>query len=326
MARFSRTHKVCIVNEKGGCGKTTCVVNIAHEFAMRGVRVLIVDMDKQRDATDTLLSAPQPAPKRTVADLVRGQARPLDLVTPSPRVVAIESESNGSIDVIPAHPFQHTLEKELQLGFREQAVLSSLDERGQADPQAKSEIQAALELSCFKRFRDQIETVNGHYDLVLFDTPGNPGLLTNLALSASDWALTVIQPSGFDVKGIGQLRETLRLVRELINPRLRLVGCLLNGVRPGSLVAKHWNAQIGQAFGSEAQFQATIPHSVRFAECANRNITIFEHPGQGTASLQEVFRRIVAEMLEKGEQQIQRDAEQMLSDWGETERRKAGNE
>ena len=78
-------------------------------------------------------------------------------------------------------------------------MLSSIGKSGKVNASRRTERRAALELAHYAKFRELIESVNGHFDLVLFDTPGNPGLLTNLALSASDWALAVMRPSGFDV-------------------------------------------------------------------------------------------------------------------------------
>ncbi len=101
---------------------------------------------------------------------------------------------------------QHTTELELQLTLGERAALQALNESGKVDHQRKAQIQAALELALYKQFRQRMDAVNGRYDVVLFDTPGNPGLLTNLALSASEWAMAVTQPSGYDVKGIGQIK------------------------------------------------------------------------------------------------------------------------
>ncbi len=327
MVRFPRTHRVCIVNEKGGCGKTTCLVNIAHEFANRGSRVLVVDMDKQRDATDTLLpdALRGSANVRTVADVLIGGS---DAGAAAMQVDKEESAArfNGNLFLIPAHEHQHATELEIQLGLGEQAALRAMDQAGHVDRQRKAEIQAALELDLYDQFRKRMDAINGRYDVVLFDTPGNPGLLTNLALAASEWALAVTQPSGYDVKGIGQLKKTLTLVRQAVNPGLRLVGCILNGVQARTRVARRWNEQISRAFGNAAQFQSTVPRSVRFEECADENITVFENDRPGTERLRESFRHIVSEMIAKGEGQLQAGMATTIEEKGVAEPAAAVNE
>ena len=315
MVRFPRTHRVCIVNEKGGCGKTTCLVNIAHEFANRGSRVLVVDMDKQRDATDTLLPAALRgnANVRTVADILIGGSDAKVAATQLDKV-GTAGRFGGNLSLIPAHEHQHATELQIQLDLGEQSALGAMDESGHVDRGQRTEIQAALELAFYSQFKQRMEAVNGHYDVVLFDTPGNPGLLTNLALSASEWALTVTQPSGYDVKGIGQLKKTLALVRQAVNPDLRLVGCILNGVQARTRVARRWNEQISRAFGSSAQFQSAVPRSVRFEECADENITVFENDRPGAERLRDAFRKIVSEMIAKGEDQLR--AEKTIDEGG----------
>jgi cellulose biosynthesis protein BcsQ len=299
---------------------------MAHEFANRGTRVLVIDMDKQRDATDTLL--PETLRKsdklNTTSDIV--------LLGVEAKAIAVCPDEHSehprfgsNLWVIPAHRHQHAAELDLQSQWTEEAVLSSIGKGGKVNARRRAERRAALELAHYAKFRKLIDSVNGQFDLVLFDTPGNPGLLTNLALSASDWALAVMRPSGFDVKGLGELKHTLSLVRGSVNPRLRLAGCILNEAEGRTKVAKRWNEQIARAFGSAAQFRASVPHSVRFEECAHEHRTVFEKDEPGTERLRESFRTIVSEMVQKGEDQIKAEAAESLKRWNE-EQLKAANE
>ncbi len=307
--RFPRTHKTVVLQEKGGVGKSTVAAMIAHEFTRRGLRVLTIDMDKQRDLTGMLLPAHLKESEQiyTVADLLLQNTDPASLIInvdegrESPRF-------NGLLSILPAHQHLHTCERKLLRRLTCQALLQCLDENGQYDEQLLEQTEFSLELGLYLNFREQINSLNGLFDLIIFDTPGNPGLLANLALAASDWALPVVRPSGFDMKGIRELASTLSYMQAQINPHLRVAGCVLNAIKKNSKNTIFWKREIKKAFGEDHQFTAVIPHSVRFEECATEELTLHELEKTDANALIEEFESLVQKMIDSGERQIREQA------------------
>jgi chromosome partitioning protein len=217
---------VAIVNQKGGVGKTTTAINLAAALALRGRRILVVDVDPQSNAT-TGLGLDRRAPGPSAYELMLGEASLREVV---------RSTRIGGLDCLPASPDLAGAEVELvRAPGRERRLAEAL---------------AGIEVA---------------YDLVLLDCPPSLGLVTlNALVAASDLAVPV-QCEYYALEGLGQLLETAERVCEALNPRLRISGFLLTMYDARTKLSGQVAREVRGHFG-ELVYGTVIPRSVRLSE------------------------------------------------------------
>jgi chromosome partitioning protein len=182
-----RTRIVAVANQKGGVGKTTTAVNLATAFAVRGRRVLVVDLDPQANAT-TGLGGSEDA-TATSYELLLGE---ITLAT------AIVSSAVPGLSLVPASPDLAAAEIELAARPRREFLLAQA-----------------------------LRTHVDGYDDVLIDCPPSLNLLTINALTAADRVLVPLQCEFYALAGLAQLMGTIERVQRSLNPRLALQGVVL---------------------------------------------------------------------------------------------------
>ncbi|MBK1840626.1 AAA family ATPase [Azospirillum sp. YIM B02556] len=181
---------LCAANQKGGVGKTTTCVNVAWLLSREGQRVLLVDCDPQANATVHLGVDPheREVVKETLTHALRS-TRPLrEFVTPV---------CDGAFDLLPSSISLAAADRELLRQPNGTLIL-----------------------------RAKLAQLAGHYDFVILDCPPHLGELTVSVLNAADQLLIPTQTEMLSLMGIPQLFETIAGVRELVNPRLRILGIL----------------------------------------------------------------------------------------------------
>tara|TARA_B100002019_G_scaffold267092_1_gene257936 strand:+ start:107 stop:1057 length:951 start_codon:yes stop_codon:yes gene_type:complete len=183
-----RARVVTVINQKGGVGKTTTVINIAAQIALRGFRVLVIDSDSQGNCA-TGLGVDKSKVKNTTRDLILSPETAID----SRHATAVEN--------------LHIIVGDGSLIGLEQEMMRHLGRE--------------------KRMKEALEPLLAHYDLVLIDTPPSLGLVTINALVASDGVLVPVQTEYFALEGLALLSGTIREVRSLLNERLGVDGVLL---------------------------------------------------------------------------------------------------
>lgn len=114
------------------------------------------------------------------------------------------------------------------------------------------------------------------YDVVLIDCPPALGLLTINALVAADQVLIPVQSEYFALEGLGQLLNTIQLVRQGLNPQLEILGVLLTMYNKRMVLSEQVQAEVAQHFGGKL-FDTVVPRNVRLAEAPSFGKTIFEH-------------------------------------------------
>ncbi len=180
----------CAANQKGGVAKTTTCVNVAWLLAIKKRRVLLIDCDPQANATVHLGIDPheRELAKATLTHALKA-TRPLrEFVTPV---------CDGAFDLLPASISLAATDRELLRQPNGTLIL-----------------------------RAKIAQLSGHYDYVVLDCPPHLGELTVSVLNAADQLLIPTQTEMLSMMGIPQLFETITGVRELVNPRLQILGIL----------------------------------------------------------------------------------------------------
>ncbi len=235
---------VAIANQKGGVGKTTTAINLSAACAMRGKKVLLVDLDPQSNSSISFIE-----PER-----VNGGAYELLTETERPWIDFIYETKVENLKIVPS---------KINLAKLEAKLLADFD-------------------AVFK-LRDRIEQIKHEYDLIFLDTPPTLGLLTVNALVAATYVLIPIQSSYFALEGTDDLLETIDKVRSRPNPELRLLGVLITLYDRRTTLSKDVEGQIRSVFGEKA-FKTVISRSVRLEESPAHRETIFTYAPESSGA------------------------------------------
>jgi len=243
---------LALTNQKGGVGKTTTAVNLGACLAEGGARVLLVDLDPQGNAT-------------TGVGIDRGsvKAGTYELLGGSGGAEAILATDVAGLDVLP----------------------STIDLAG-------AEVELVSAFSRETKLRQGLAGLRGEYDFVLIDSPPSLGLLTVNALAACDEVVVPIQCEYYALEGLGQLIRTLDLVRDGLNPSLRVGGVVLTMFDARTKLAEQVVAEVRRHFG-DAVFHSIIPRSVRLSEAPGFGKPIIRYDPSSRAATS--YRELAAE-------------------------------
>ena len=262
-ARPRRTRVMIVANQKGGVGKTTTTVNLAASLAQLGQRVLVIDLDPQGNASTALGVEHHRGVPSTYDLLVDG--RPLaEVISTCPDV--------KELAVVPATIDLAGAEIELvSVVARESRLLRALEAHARIGEQ------------------------DDRYDYVFVDCPPSLGLLTLNALVAGAEMLIPIQAEYYALEGLGQLLETVEMVKAHLNPALDVSTILVTMYDARTRLASGVADEVREHFGDQV-LRTTIPRSVRVSEAPSYGQTVMTYdPGSpGALSYLEAAREIVA--------------------------------
>lgn len=252
---------LCIVNQKGGVGKTTTAINLGACLARAGWRVLLVDLDPQGNATTGLGVNRAYVRVSTYDCLIRG--RPV-------REAALPTELEG-LDLLP----------------------SSADLAG-------AEVELVTEEGRERKLQEALSPVLSRYDLVLVDCPPSLGLLTLNGLVAADEALVPIQCEFYALDGIAQLVRTVDLVRQTLNPHLRIGAVVLTMYDGRTNLSEQVAAEVRAYFGDLVATTA-IPRSVRVAEAPSHGkpVMLYDPYSKGALAYEQLARELAPKLSER---------------------------
>ncbi|KKR84926.1 MAG: sporulation initiation inhibitor protein Soj [Candidatus Uhrbacteria bacterium GW2011_GWF2_41_16] len=248
-------HVISVVNQKGGVGKTTTSLNLAAFLADAGKFVLLIDLDPQANATSGL-GIDYASIEAGVYEGMLGLRRLRELILPT---------IHEGLKIIPATP-----------------ALSG----------AAIELVNAEEREHF--LRKALLEVRNDYDYVIIDNPPSLGLLTVNALTAAESVLIPVQAEYYALEGLGQLLGTVDLVRDQLNPDLKVMGAVITMYDTRTRLSKEVLQELYKFFPDKI-FRSVIPRSIRLAEAPSFGKTILGYDPSSKAA--KAYERLARELL-----------------------------
>lgn len=225
---------IAITNQKGGVGKTTTSINLAYFLAKAGKRVLLIDFDPQGNASSGL-GVDKSDLMVTMTDVIKGTSSLEQVIVP-------------------------TEYKNLFLAPTTSVL-------------ANTEVELAQTDKRFSRLKLAIDSLTTEFDFILIDSPPSLSLLTVNGLIASKYVLLPVQAEFYALEGLGQLLETMKLVRKGMNPNLELLGVLPTMLDSRTSLSTQVHNEIKRHFPGKV-FETTIPRNIRLAEAPSHGIPI----------------------------------------------------
>lgn len=248
-------HVVSIVNQKGGVGKTTTSLSLAAYLAHLGKFVLLIDLDPQANATSGLGVDYRSVPAGIYEGMI-GTHRMRDLIMPT---------AHDGLKLIPA-----------TLALAGAAVeLVTVEEREYC-------------------LRKGILEVRNDFDYVLIDNPPSLGLLTVNGLTAAESVLIPVQAEYYALEGLSQLLGTIDLVRERLNPDLKVMGAVITMYDSRTKLSREVLEELYRYFPNNI-FRSVIPRSIRLAEAPSFGKTILHY--DPTSKAARAYERFAHEFL-----------------------------
>jgi chromosome partitioning protein len=243
--RPSHRRVMAIANQKGGVGKTTSAVNMAAALALHGVRVLVIDLDPQGNAS-TAFSVPHQGEISSVYDVLIGE-RTLDEVTVPVAGIPNLWCAPATIDL------------------------------------AGAEIELVSVVAREWRLRRALGSITVDIDYVFIDCPPSLGLLTLNAMVAADEVMIPIQCEFYALEGLSQLLNNVQLVTSHLNPGLTVSTILLTMYDARTRLADQVAQEVRDHFG-ELVLDQVIPRSVRISEAPGfgQTVVTFDPASRGT--------------------------------------------
>ena len=244
LPRPERPRRLAISNQKGGVGKTTTTVNLAAGLARNGLKILVVDLDPQGNAS-TALGVEDREGTVSSYELLLGACTPEQVIQ--------RSTANGNLFCIPATIDLAAVEIELVSKVRREYRL-----RDALSPEFIKE---------------------AGFDYVFVDCPPSLGLLTTNALNAVEEVLIPIQCEYYALEGVNQLLKYITMVQHQLNPQLHISAILLTMFDGRTKLAEEVSADVRNTFGALV-LRNRIPRSVKVSEAPGFGQTVLDYdPG-----------------------------------------------
>ena len=229
---------IAIFNQKGGVGKTTTNINLASCLAIKGQKVLILDIDPQGNTTSGMGISKKGLIKTSYEVLVDETMNPNEAIMPT---------GIANLDIIPASVQLAGAEIELiQLEGRE------------------------------KKLKRALDLIKDKYDYIFIDCPPSLGLLTINSLTAVDSVLIPIQCEFYALEGVSQLMSTIDLVKKNLNKSLEIQGVILSMFDGRTNLSIQVVEEVKKYFKDKV-YTTVIPRNVRLAEAPSFGVPITEY-------------------------------------------------
>jgi chromosome partitioning protein len=248
---------ISIINQKGGCGKTTTAVNLSTALALMDKKVLVIDLDPQGNAT-TGFGVQKGELENTIYSVLTRQNNMEEVMLP-------------------------TILDDLYL------VPSNISLSG-------AEVELSREIGYHSILQDSLKAVKGMFDYILIDVPPSLGILTLNALVASDSVIIPIQAEYYALEGMADLLKTINLVDERLQSSSPIKGILITLYDSRTRLARDVHQEVKKYFGEQEYiFKTTIPRNVRLAEAPSygKPCILYDQESAGTAAYLKLAQELI---------------------------------
>ncbi|TQR46679.1 ParA family protein [Paenibacillus popilliae] len=252
---------ISFINVKGGVGKTTIILNVAHALQKLGKKILLIDMDLQENLSDKAIADPKSV-NHTIYDLLREENLAIDM--------CIYDTQLEGVQIIPS---------ELEI------------------VRIKKELDPASNPETLFRLRDKIETVKSSYDYILIDLHPDVDMLTTLALIASDKYMIPIKSDADSIKGLKIVDEYVGNLCK-INNNLKELGVIITDYDKRTALAKNFYEGMEKLVG-ERLMKSIIGRNVAITAAAVERKTIFQYDSRQSGC--QSFLNLAKEIVQKCE-------------------------
>ena len=250
---------ISVANQKGGVGKTTTTVNLSTILAKKGKKVLLIDTDPQGNATSGL-----------------GVSKDVELSVYD--ILIGDTEFDETL--------QETAIKNLKV------CPSNISLAG-------AEVQLVSMMSREQRLKTKLDKIKDQYDYILIDCPPSLGLVTLNAFTASDSVLIPVQCEYFALEGLGQLLNTVNLVKKHLNKNLEIEGALLTMYDIRTNLSNQVVKEVKKYFEDKV-YKTVIPRNVRLSEAPSYGMPITEYDTRSKGA--KIYTKFAKEFLKLNEE------------------------
>ena len=230
---------ISVINQKGGVGKTTTVINLAAGLSMKGKKILVIDLDPQGNATTGLGLSNTTSSDLTIYNVLNGNKKILEV---------IKSTSFENLDLISSN-----------------VDLSGL------------EVETAGDSRRAFKLKDELTSILNDsrplYDYIIIDCPPSLSLLTIMALVASDALVVPLQTEFFALEGLTQLMKTIERIKSNLNPSLEIRGILLTMYDKRNKLSGEVELEARNYFKDKV-YNTVVPRNVRLSEAPSHGVPV----------------------------------------------------